>query len=122
MSIFKEIEKYRNFEFSSGCTTGKDYITFQTKYRNALKKMCDTYGWELVKFMKGHYEFSAFIKNEKDKYVYLSISDVRFFPNKWQDHILIRKADSSTDYTGVVNFYSDFCLLDANIAMIFTKL
>lgn len=122
MSIFKEIEKYRNFEFSTGCATGKDYITFQTKYRNALKKMCDTYGWELVKFMKGHYEFSAFIKNEEDKYVYLSISDVRFFPNKWQDHILIRKADSPTDYIGGANFYSDLCLLDANIAMIFTKL
>lgn len=122
MGIFSEIEKYRDYEFSSGCTVGEDYKTFQRKYRNAIKKMCDTYGWELVKFNKGHYEFSAYIRNEEGKYVYMAISDVRYNPNKWLDRILIRRAWSLTDSVGCVNFYSDLCLLDANISMIFTKL
>ena len=77
-----KIRKYLNFEFSTGCTTGEDYKEFERKYINYLKKMCQSYGWELVKPRKGHYELSAFIKKQ-DQYVYLSISDVRYFLNEW---------------------------------------
>lgn len=120
--LYKELEKFRYHEFSSGSTTGDDYKEFERKYRNYLKNMCKTYDWELAKFNKNHYEFSAFIKNEEGKYVYLSISDVRFFPREWEDHILIRRADSPTDYTGGANFYSSLILLDANIELLFEKI
>ena len=40
MAKMAELKKYLNYEFSSGCYTGDDYKTFQTKYINYLKAMC----------------------------------------------------------------------------------
>jgi hypothetical protein len=105
MSNIKELEKYLNYEFSSGCETGEDYKQFERKYINYLKSMCKENGWKLVNVGKNHYEFSAFLLCEY-KYIYLSISDVRFFNNEWYNNILIRTAQSETDYSGGSNHYS----------------
>ena len=32
MAKLKELTKYLDYEFSSGCYTGEDYLTFQRKY------------------------------------------------------------------------------------------
>ena len=40
MAKLAELKKYLNYEFSSGCYTGEDYKSFQTKYINYLKAMC----------------------------------------------------------------------------------
>ena len=39
MAKLKDLEKYIGYEFSSGCYTGEDYKSFQTKYINFLKTM-----------------------------------------------------------------------------------
>ena len=104
MNKLKELEKYLDYEFSSGCYTGEDYKTFERKYINYLKSICKDTGWELAKVNKNHYEFSAFFLCE-DRYIYFSISDVRFWNNEWYNHILIRTAKSETDYTGGQNHY-----------------
>ena len=88
-----------------GAYTSPDYISFQTKYRNFLKKVCTENGFELVSFNKNHYEFSAFIKGN-DKYVYLSISDVRYFSNEWYTNILIRTAEHERDFRGGSNRFT----------------
>lgn len=36
MAKLKELTKYLDYEFSSGCYTGEDYLTFQRKYINYL--------------------------------------------------------------------------------------
>lgn len=48
MATIAELKKYINYEFSSGCYTGDDYKTFQTKYINYLKSMCKRNHWQLV--------------------------------------------------------------------------
>ena len=119
MAKLEELKKYLNYEFSTGCYTGEDYKVFERKYINYIKSICKEYSWEFVKALKGHYEFSAFIKNYKEQYIYISISDVRFFKNEWFGHILIRTAKNEKDYTGGQNRYCGLPTLPVAIDCIF---
>lgn len=103
MATIKDLEKYIDYEFSSGCYTGEDYKSFQTKYINFLRSMCKQNHWQLVNVGRNHYCFSAFIKSAENKCVYVSISDVRFFTNEWYNNILIRTAKNEQDYYGGFN-------------------
>lgn len=103
MATIKDLEKYIDYEFSSGCYTGDDYKSFQTKYINFLRSMCKQNHWQLVNIGRNHYCFSAFIKSAENKCVYISISDVRFFTNEWYNNILIRTAKNEQDYYGGFN-------------------
>ena len=103
MAQIKDLEKYIGYEFSSGCYTGDDYKSFQTKYINFLRSICKQNHWQLVNVGRNHYCFSAFIKSAENKCVYVSISDVRFFTNEWYSNILIRTAKNEQDYYGGFN-------------------
>lgn len=103
MAQIKDLEKYIDYEFSSGCYTGDDYKSFQTKYINFLRSICKQNHWQLVNVGRNHYCFSAFIKSAENKCVYVSISDVRFFTNNWYSNILIRTAKNEQDYYGGFN-------------------
>lgn len=104
MATIKDLEKYIGYEFSSGCYTGDDYKSFQTKYINFLRSICKQNHWQLVNVGRNHYCFSAFIKSAENKCVYVSISDVRFFTNEWYSNILIRTAKNEQDYRGEFNY------------------
>lgn len=103
MATIKDLEKYIDYEFSSGCYTGDDYKSFQMKYINYLRSICKQNHWQLVNVGRNHYCFSAFIKSAENKCVYVSISDVRFFTNEWYSNILIRTAKNEQDYYGGFN-------------------
>ena len=103
MATIKDLEKYIDYEFSSGCYTGDDYKSFQTKYINYLRSICKQNHWQLVNVGRNHYCFSVFIKSAENKCVYVSISDVRFFTNEWYSNILIRTAKNEQDYHGGFN-------------------
>lgn len=104
MNKIRELEKYLDYEFSSGGYTGEDYKHFERLYIAYLKSIMKDNGWELAKVNKNHYQFSAFFLC-KDRYIYFSISDVRFWSNEWYKQILFRTANSETDYTGGQNNY-----------------
>ncbi|MGN1052679.1 MAG: hypothetical protein ACI4SH_04735 [Candidatus Scatosoma sp.] len=123
MTTLKDLKKYLNYEFSSGCYTGEDYKAFQTKYINYLKAICRNNRWKLVNVGKNHYCFSAFIKGgTENKYVYLSISDVRYFSNEWYKHILIRTAKNEVDYHGGFNQYASLENLEWKVAKLLGEL
>lgn len=122
MATIRDLEKYVNYEFSSGCYTGDDYKSFQTKYINYLKSVCKNNHWRLVNVGKNHYCFSAFIKSAENKCVYISISDVRYFSNEWYDHILIRTAENETDYRGGFNNYTTLSDLEGTAAELLNDL
>ena len=103
MATIKDSEKYIDYEFSSGCYTGDDYKSFQTKYINFLRSICKQNHWQLVNVGRNHYCFSTFIKSAENKCVYVSIGDVRFFTNEWYNNILIRTAKNEQDYHGGFN-------------------
>lgn len=122
MAKLNDLKKYIDYEFSSGCYTGEDYKSFQTKYINYLRAMCKENHWELVKVGKNHYCFSAFIKSAENKCVYLSISDVRYFSNEWYSHILVRTAKNEVDYRGGFNNYTTLENLDYTVARLLKDL
>lgn len=122
MAKLKDLEKYVNYEFSSGCYTGEDYKSFQTKYINYLRSICKNNHWRLVNVGKNHYCFSAFIKSAENKCVYISISDVRYFSNEWYDHILIRTTENETDYRGGFNNYTTLSDLEGTAAELLNDL
>ena len=104
MAKIAELKKYLGYEFSSGCYTGEDYKSFQTKYINYLKTMCSENHWQLVNVGRNHYCFSAFIKSAENKCVYISI------------YILIRTAKDEQDYRGGFNHYTTLENLDGKAA------
>lgn len=115
MATLNDMKKYlgRRIEDQGGCIS-PDYKTFQTQYKNYLKQVATDVGGELVKFSPNHYEFSCFIKRN-DKFVYISISDVRFFRDRWFTDILIRTAKNENDYTGGSNYRTTLPLIGDTI-------
>jgi len=65
-------------------------------------------------FKASHFYTSGFIKIW-DKYVYVSISDVRYFKDGWKNDILYRTATDTQDYTGWSNHSSKLENLETNI-------
>ena len=107
MTTIEKLEEYSEYQFSSGGTTGEGYKKFERTFRGYIKNIATKNNLELVKFNKGHYYFSCFIKNpDTGLCVYVSISDVRAFPNEWRDNILIRTADHEKDYRGGQNSFT----------------
>ena len=100
----KSLEGFRNWEFSSGGTTGQDFKIFARLFKKEIERQLPG-DVQLLKFSAGHYYVSGFIYRN-NRYVYFSISDVRHFPGGWYDNILIRTAKSDGDYTGGCNNYT----------------
>ena len=91
-----------------GSVVSPEFKSFQTAFINAMKKIAESCGGELVKSNKGHYYMSGFIK-KGDKYIYFSYSsldrthvlltpDYSSFPP-----MCVRTAQSDTDYHGGTN-------------------
>lgn len=101
-----KLEKWLNHEFSSGCCAGEDYLKFQKEAKAELKNVAKETGYVIHKFLGGHYEFSCVFKKEvEEKFCYVSISDVRFFKNRWWNSVLYRSMKHEKDFTGGMNHY-----------------
>lgn len=89
------------WQFTTGSTTGEDFKRFARLFRAEIKRSLPGCA-ELVNVNAGHYYLSGFVKRG-DKFVYWSISDVRFFPGAWHKSMLVRTARHDRDYTGGIN-------------------
>ena len=103
VKVPNSLNGFRNWQFSSGSTTGEDFNKFALLYKAHIKKLLPD--CELVNFTKGHYFILCFIKSG-DKFVYLSTSDVRYSPHEWYNNILIRTAKHDRDYNGGANCFT----------------
>lgn len=95
----KSLQPFVDYRFSSGGVIGDDFKSFNTKFKNAVKKLLPE-GYEIHDWHRNHYECSAVLKNSHGNYAYLSVSDVRFWNNEWFTNILIRTMDHEKDWTG----------------------
>lgn len=103
-----KINEWKNHEFSTGGIAGEDYKKFQRQMKTDLKKQAVKEGFELHSFDPGHYEFSAVLSKQignEERFIYVSISDVRFFKNHWADHVLVRTMKHDHDWTGGRNTF-----------------
>lgn len=103
----EELRPWWNHEFSSGWFPGEDYKAFQDAYAKWLRKALPGYS---VDVHRNHYEFSAVVtrkctEDRPTRHVYLSTSDVRFFPKAWYSRVLVRTMEHAEDWTGGTNTY-----------------
>ena len=107
-----KMENWRDHEFESSCSTTPEFAAFARDFKKELNRNKGTL--DLVNFSRGHFYVSGFLQNRvTHNLVYFSISDVRFFPEDWYNHILIRTAQHDKDYTGGRNFYTTWQELPA---------
>lgn len=102
----KTLHQFVGYRFSSGGCIGDDFKSFNTKYRNAIKKLLPD-GYEIHSWNRGHYYCSAVIKDTANRFIYMSISDVRHFSEEWVDEILIRTMKHDKDWSGGQNHRTD---------------
>ena len=119
VNVPESLEAFKNWTFSSGGTTGIDFKRFAQLFRNHIKKHLPENA-KLVNFSKGHYYVSGFIE-KNGNYIYFSVSDVRFFPNEWNQQILIRTAEHEKDYTGGSNEYTTLEQFKENVSKLLTS-
>lgn len=98
------VEKWLNYEFSSGPVAGDDYKKFQRTAKADLKKKAESVGYTLHSFHPGHYEFSAVLRdNETGNFIYVAIMDVRGLYNQWYKQVLYRTMAHDKDWHGGYN-------------------
>ena len=99
----QKMEKWYDYTFESSSGLTAEFQAFVKDFKKYLLQQVRK-DFELVNCSRGHFEISGFLKNKKNKkFVYFSISDVRYFPNSWYNNILIRTAENEKDYTGSSN-------------------
>lgn len=97
-------EKWFDYGFEGGCSTTKEYEQFQRDCKSDLKKMASDNGMELYDFNKNHFCFSA-VLTDGEKFVYVSVSDVRHFGWNSDTRILVRTMRHAKDWSGGMNQY-----------------
>lgn len=113
------IKKYNGRHLADdGCRVSKEYHSFQVAFFNAMRKIANGMGAELIDPSYGHYDMSGFFKRG-DKYVYFSydtsLCGGRNIPvlkgnyNGCHAPMLIRTAKDNKDYHGGIN---NFCVFD----------
>lgn len=99
--------EFAGVTFESSCYETKEFASFARKSKNALKKECATYGLELKKFSKGHFEVSAFLQASSGKMCYLHIGDMRDGVRAFE-RVLYRTARDERDFSGGMNHFAPF--------------
>lgn len=115
----KSLQPFVDYQFSSGGIAGDDFKSFNTKFRNAVKKLLPD-GYTIHEWHKRHYDCSAVIKTPEGNFVYMSISDVRFWQNEWFRKILYRKMRHEKDWTGLGNHFASLFSLGEEIKLLST--
>lgn len=102
------ITKWIDYPFASSSSTTSEFREFEKDFIEGVKKQVGN-EFKLYGFGGSHFYVSGFLKNKKTgKIVYISVSDVRFFPNGWYEDVLIRTAKDEKDYTGGRNNSCNF--------------
>lgn len=128
-AIQKFITTWFNHEFSSWGETGSDYKSFQSQYKNIIKKIClelnkNGTRIQIDSFNSNHYSFSCVLRLETPdwfhKYIYVSVWDVRWDNWAWYVHILYRTMSHNKDWTGWANKYTSLINLGACLQNIYS--
>ena len=114
----KGIDVWLGYQFESSSGLTEEFASFAKDYKKAIADRLPG-SYKIVAWNRGHFYISCFIKNAANgKLCYLSISDVRHFPDSWHKGILVRSAKHEKDYTGGSNNYTDWNTLVSSIERI----
>ena len=116
MTLDQFVDKWRGTAFATASGPTPEFVAFARAFKAALSQTLSP-EWESVGFSRGHFELSGFLQHQSSgQYVYWHISDVRFSPDEWATHVLIRTATHAQDYTGGLNHYTPLDQLESTAA------
>lgn len=98
---------------------GADFKSFNKKFKNVVKKLLPD-GFIIHKWYMGHYYITVVIKSKSEKFIYMSIPDVRW-NDDWVDKILIRTMEHANDWRGGVNRYTSLFTLTKDLGNIYPR-
>lgn len=115
----KTVAAFKDYDFEN-CNVPEQYQgdyphhnfckkVFMPILRREFKKLAEKTNSELVNYSGGYFIASAYFKRG-DKYVYVSISDVRW--NDWYGQVLYRTAADAKDSRGGANHYCAYDKLE----------
>ena len=112
MTKLEPLEKWKYHHFESSCYRTEDYATFEGVLKRWYKRLCDNNGWELVKYVPGHFACGCFIRGKNGKMINILGNDVRdrnspggYWGCGWW-HICYRFTKNENDYHGEGNRWS----------------
>ena len=100
------VKSYKGQHFYSSCGRTEQYAEFERACKRDLKKQCVKLGFNIHSFNSNHFEWSAVLE-KGDRFIYVSISDVRYW-NNWYDDVLVRTMAHDKDWHGGNNTYCSF--------------
>lgn len=95
------IDDWKHIEFASSSGTTPQWAAFSRTMRGHLRTAFAEVGMELVSYNRGHFYFSAFVRNRvTGNMAYVLSSDVRHFPDAWHKALVVRTVEHVRDFTG----------------------
>ena len=109
--IYPGLRKYVGYNFAYH--QSEQYKFFRI-FKNAVKKKLPA-RWTIEKWRVNWFECSGVLTDDKGRYVYLHISDIRYWHDDWIDDILIRTMEHDHDWVGGPNRKADIFNLDKQL-------
>lgn len=109
--MYPGLRKYVGYNFL--CDPDAQYSLFRV-FKNAVKKKLPA-RWTIEEWRVNWFTCSGVLKDDKGRYVYLHISDIRYWHDGWIDDILIRTMEHNKDWTGGPNHRADIFNLDKQL-------
>lgn len=114
--MLKKAKKWIGYDFyyghydnppREGTDENDEMKQFFRDFRSDLRKALKDKGMKVYQMKKNYYDVTAVISDEaKDKFVYLSLGDMRGNP-RWNERILVRTMAHPKDWTGGSNHFTD---------------
>lgn len=123
MITFKRKWNHKCFD-ESGTRMGPEGKSLARSFHNMMSRVCAGIGAKVVKKSTGHYDVSGFIQRRDGSLVYYSWGDFRMFGRIDVDAcdacvgVLLRTAESTSDYHGGCNNFSSISDLSKKIPQI----
>ena len=109
--IYPGLRKYVGYNFAYD--QNAQYSFFRI-LKNAIKKKLPA-RWTIEQWRTNWFECTGVLKDDKARYVYLHIFDIRYWQNGWIDDILIRTMEHDKDWVGGPNRKADIFNLDKQL-------
>jgi hypothetical protein len=109
--MYPGLRKYVGYNF--GYNQSAQYSFFRV-FKNAVKKKLPI-GWTIAKWWVNWFNCTGVLKDDKGRYVYLHVRDIRYWNDGWINDILIRTMEHDKDWTGGFNHRADIFNLDKQL-------
>ena len=109
--MYPGLRKYVGYNFAYTVSSQDSFFRI---LKNAIKKKLPA-RWTIEQWRTNWFECTGVLRDDKGRYVYLHVFDIRFNQDNWIDDILIRIMKHDHDWVGGPNHKADIFNLDKQL-------